>query len=78
MKTALLFISLLCCNMGFPNASDGNESVCNVGNQGLIPGLMGRCPGEGNGYPLQYPCVENSMDRGAWWATGYEVIKNRT
>ena len=62
MKTALLFISLLCCNMGFPNASDGKESALNAGDLGLIPGL-GRCPGEGNGYPLQYPGLENSMDR---------------
>ena len=78
MTTPLLFISLLYCNMGFPNASDGNESVCNVGNPGLIPGVLGRCPGEGNGYTLQYPCLENSMDRGAWWATVCEVNKSRT
>ena len=49
-----------------------------TGDVGLIPGLMGRCPGEGNGYPLQYPCVENSMDRGAWWATGYGILKSWT
>ena len=48
--------------------SDGKESACNAGDLGLIPGL-GRCPGEGNGYPLQYSCLENPMDRGAWWAT---------
>ena len=44
---------------------------------GLIPGL-GRPPGEENGYPLQYSCLENSMDRGAWWATVYGVAKNQT
>ena len=42
----------------------------------LIPGL-GRAPGEGNGNPVQYSCLENSMDRGAWWATGHRVAKNQ-
>ena len=51
-----------------PCGSDGKESALNAGDLGLIPGL-GRCPGEGNGYPLQYSCLENPMDRGAWWAT---------
>ena len=46
---------------GFPGSSDDRESVCNAGNPGLIPG-SGRSPGEGNGYPLQYPCLENPMD----------------
>ena len=50
--------------MGFPGGSDGNESACNAGDLGMIPGL-GRSPGEGNGYPLQYSCLENFMDRGA-------------
>ena len=54
--------------MGFPGGSDGKESACNVGDSGLIPG-SGRCPGEKNGYPLQYSCLENSMDRGTHWAT---------
>ena len=49
---------------GFPGASDGKESACNTADQGLIPG-SGRFPGEGNGYPLQHSCLENSMDRGA-------------
>ena len=53
---------------GFLGGSDGKESACNVGDLGLIPGL-GRSPGEGNGYPLQYSCLENSMDRGAWGTT---------
>ena len=54
--------------MGFPGGSDGKEFACNAGDLGLMPGL-GRSPGEGNGYPHQYSCLENPMDRGAWWAT---------
>jgi len=50
--------------MGFPRSSVGKESACKAGEQGSIPGL-GRSPGEGNGNPLQYSCLENSMDRGA-------------
>ena len=50
---------------GFPGGSDCKESTCSAGDLGLIPG-SGRSPGEGNGNPLQYPCLENSMDRGAW------------
>ena len=46
----------------------------NAGEMSLIPG-SGRSPGEGNGNPLQYSCLGNSMDRGAWWATVYEVAK---
>ena len=49
----------------FPGGSDGKASACNVGDLGSIPGL-GRSPGEGNGNPLQYSCLENPMDRGAW------------
>ena len=51
--------------MGFPGGSDGKESACKAGDLGLIPGL-GRSPGEGNGNPHQYSCLENPMDRGAW------------
>ena len=58
--------------MGFLGGSDSKESACNAGDPGSIPGL-GRFPGEGNGYPLQYSCLENSMDRGAWWAKVHEV-----
>ena len=50
---------------GFPGGSDGKEADCNAGELGLIPGL-GRSPGEGNGYPLQYCCLGNPTDRGAW------------
>ena len=53
----------------FPGGSDGKESPCNAGDPGSIPELE-RCPGEGNGYWLQDSCLENPMDRGAWWATG--------
>ena len=48
-----------------------------VRDAGLIPG-SGRSPGEGNGYLLQYSCLENSMDRGAWWATVHGVVKSQT
>ena len=51
--------------MGFPCGSDGKASACNAGDQGSIPGL-GRSPGEGNSNPLQYSCLKNPMDRGAW------------
>ena len=52
---------------GFHGGSDSKESSCNVGDLGLIPGL-GRSPGGGHGNPLQYSCLENPMDRGAWQA----------
>ena len=57
--------SLLWTKQGFPGGSDGKVPVCNAGDLGSIPGL-GRSPGEGNGNPLQYSCLENPMDRGAW------------
>ena len=60
-----------------PSSSDGKESARNAGDPGLIPGL-GRSPGEGNGNPLQYSCLENSMDEGAWWATVHGVTKSWT
>ena len=59
---------------GFPGGSDGKTSAYNAGATGSIPG-SGRSLGEGNGYPLQYSCLENSMDRGAWQATVHGVIK---
>ena len=52
---------------GFPGGSSGKESVCKAEDAGSTPGL-GRCPGRGNGNPLQYSCLRNPMDRGAWWA----------
>ena len=54
---------------GFPGGSNGKEAACNAGDWGLIPGLR-RSPGEENGNPLEYSCLENSMNRGAWKATG--------
>ena len=63
-------------DLGFPGGSDSKDSVCNAGNPGLIPGL-GRSPGEGNGNPLQYPCLENLMDRRAWWAEVHGVAKSQ-
>ena len=56
----------------FPGSSDGKESAFNAGDLGSTPGL-GRFPGEGNGNPLQYSCLENPMDRGAWRATVHSV-----
>ena len=64
--------------LGFPSGSDGKESACNAGDSGSIPG-SGRAPGEGNGNPLQYSCLENPMDRGAWQANfNHEVKCSRT
>ena len=61
----------------FPGGSDSKESTCNAGDPGLIP-ASGRSPAEGNGNPLQYFCMENSMDRGAWQATVHEFTKSKT
>ena len=61
----------------FPGGSHGKQSACNAGDPGSIPGL-GRSPGEGNGNPLQYSCLENSMDREAWWAIVHGAAKNWT
>ena len=60
-----------------PRWLSGKESACNAGDTGSIPRL-GRSPGEGNGNPLQYSCLENPIDRGAWWATVYGVEKSQT
>ena len=61
----------------FLGCSDGKESACNKEDLVLISG-SGRSLGEGNGYLLQYSCLENSMDRGAWWATIHGIAKGRT
>ena len=63
--------------MSFPGGSDGKVSTCNAVDLGLIPGL-GRSPGEGNGNPLQYSCLENPMNGGAWWATVRGLAKSWT
>ena len=60
---------------GFPGGSGGKESTCNAGDLSSVPG-SGRSSGEGNGYPLQYSCLENPMDRGAWWATIHRVANS--
>ena len=67
----IFFFSTITCS------SDGKESACSAGDSGLIPG-SGRSPGEGSGNPLQYSCLENSTDRGAWWATVHGVAKSWT
>ena len=61
----------------FPGGSEGKASACNAGDPSSIPGL-GSSPGEGNGNPLQYPCLENPMDGRTWWATVHGVAKSRT
>ena len=61
----------------FPGGSEGKASACNAGDSGSIPG-SGRSPGVGNGNPLQYSCLENPMDREAWWATVHRVSKSQT
>ena len=63
--------------MSIPDGSDGKESICNTGDPGSAPGL-GRSPREGNGNPLQDSCLENSMDRGAWWAVVQGIAKSQT
>ena len=59
---------------GFSGGSDRKKSACNAGNPGSVPGSV-RFPGEGSGTPLQYSRLENSMDRGAWWAIVHGVTK---
>ena len=63
--------------LGFPGGSEIKASACNAGDLGSIPG-SGRSPGEGNGNPLQYSCLENPMDRGACWATVHGVAESDT
>ena len=62
--------------MDFPNGSEGKESACYAGDTGLIP-VLGRFPGEENGNLLHYCCLENSMDKGAWWATVHGIAKSQ-
>ena len=62
---------------GFPGGSEVKASAYNAGDLGSIPG-SGRSPGEGHGNPLQYSCLENPMDSGAWWATVHRVTKSWT
>ena len=77
-KVILYFPPFLICG-GFPDGSVGKESTCSAGDtgdMGSIPGLR-RSLGGGNGNPLQYSCLENPMDRGAWWAIVHGVAKNQ-
>ena len=68
----------MCMCICFPGGSEGEASACDAEDPGLIPG-SGRSPGDGeNGNPLQYSCLENSMEGGAWWATVHGVAKSRT
>ena len=67
----------VCVCMGFPGGSNGKESACSIGDPSLIP-ESGKSPGEGNGNPLQYSCLGNSMDRGDWRATVRGFIKGQT
>ena len=67
----------VCFSRSFPGGSDGNESACNAGELGSIPGL-GRSPGGGNDNPLQYSCLGNPMDTGAWQTTVDGIAKSRT
>ena len=73
----LVIIHFLDCDPGFPGGSEVKSSACNAGDLGSIPG-SGRSPGEGNGNLLQYSCLENAMDGGAWWATCHGVTKSQT
>jgi len=72
------FIILCACvQYGLTWLLSGKESTCNAGDTGSIPGSE-RPPGEGNGNPLQYSCLENPMDRGAWWAAVHGVARSQT
>ena len=66
--------------LGFPGGTSSEDLLANardIRDMGSVPG-SGRCPGGGHGNPLQYSCLENSTDRGAWWATVYRVAKSQT
>ena len=70
------FQRCLSVSWGFPYSLVSKESACSAEDLGSIPGF-GSSPGEGNGNPLQYPCLENLMDREAWWAAAHGVEKSR-
>ena len=74
MSVISSYIDPFIITQGFPGGSEVKASACNEGDLGSIPG-SGRSPGEGNGNPLQYSCLENPMDGGAWWATVHGVTK---
>ena len=72
----IVLLYILVLMWGFPDGSDSKEYTCSAGDLGLIPGL-GRPPGEGNGYSLQYSCIEDFMGSGAWWDTVHGVACDR-
>ena len=76
-NTILAPLCLAYFTCGFPGGSDSKESACNAGDPGSIPGL-GRIPGEVNDNPVQYSCLENSMDREAWWTAVHGFPKSWT
>ena len=76
VSVAQQYESAISIHTGFLCSSVSKESACSAGDPGSIPGL-GRFPGEGNGNPLQYPCLENLMDRGAWWAAVHGIAKSQ-
>ena len=73
----LVISSVIDIYLDFPGGSDGKESACNAGDLGLILG-SGRFPWEENGYPLQCSCLENAVDKGAWWAAVHGITKSQT
>ena len=73
----IIMSSTILCSNTFPSGSDGKETAYSAGDPGLIPESQ-RSPGEGNGFPLQYPCVGNPMDRGVWQASVHGVTESDT
>ena len=76
-KQVISFKLCTVLSTAFPGGSDNKESACNAGDSGSIPRL-GKSPEKGNGNPLQYSCLENSIDIGAWQATVHAVVKSQT
>ena len=80
LRSGSWILALLCVivhNLGFPGGSEVKASAWNARDPSLIP-ASGRSPGEGNGNPLQYSCLENPKEGGAWWATVHGVAKSQT
>ena len=77
VSSSFIFFVWISISDSFPGGSAGKEPACNVGDSGSIPG-SGISPGEGNGNPLQYSCLENPLNRRAWWATVHGVAKSQT
>ena len=75
-KQVISFKLCAVLSTAFPGGSDSKEPACNAGDSGSIP-RSGKSPEKGNGNPLQYSCLENSVDRRAWWATVHGITKNQ-